>query len=183
MKSNKLSIIFSMFLASFSLGIAQEEAPIAQEEAPVLEALKVTATPFDKSSEDLAQPWYVIAEEELNRLMQATLGETLGWKPGVSSTSFTGGASRPIIRGHGGNRVRILSNGLGTQDLSNTSPDHAITIDPLMVEQVEILRGPATLLYGGAANGGAVNIIDGRMPSSLPTEDFRWCLRWLHRCI
>ena len=163
MKSNKLSISFSMFLASFSLGIAQEEAP-------ELDALKVTATPFDKSSEDLAQPWYVIAEEELNRLMQATLGETLGWKPGVSSTSFTGGASRPIIRGHGGNRVRILSNGLGTQDLSNTSPDHAITIDPLMVEQVEILRGPATLLYGGAANGGAVNIIDGRIPSSLPTE-------------
>ena len=73
----------------------------------------------------------------------------------ISSSSFTGGASRPIIRGHGGNRVRILSNGLGTQDLSNTSPDHAITIDPLMVEQVEILRGPATLLYGGAANGGA----------------------------
>ena len=88
MKNNKLSISFSMFLASFSLGIAQEEAP-------ELDALKVTATPFDKSSEDLAQPWYVIAEEELNRLMQATLGETLGWKPGVSSTSLT---AEPAVR-------------------------------------------------------------------------------------
>ena len=167
MKTLKKSIHKLLPLLLLNVGNAQEEAT---EQTVELDPLKITATAFDKSSYNLAQPWYVIAEEELNRILQTTLGETLGWKPGVTSSSFTGGASRPIIRGHGGNRVRILSNGLGTQDLSSTSPDHAVTIDPLIIDQVEILRGPATLLYGGAANGGAVNVIDGRIPKSLITE-------------
>lgn len=141
------------------------------QEAPVeLDPISITADPFDKTYEQIAQSWYALSGEQLDQILQSTLGETIGWQPGVASTSFTAGVSRPIIRGHGGPRVSILANGIGTQDISGTAPDHAITIDPLQIEQVEILRGPATLLYGGSANGGAVNVVDGRMSRDALTQ-------------
>ena len=84
-------------------------------------------------------------------------------EPGISATQFSAGASRPVIRGMEGKRVRILNNGLGTQDMSSSSADHAVTIDPLLIDQIEILRGPANLLYGGNAIGGAINVVDNRI--------------------
>ena len=96
------------------------------------------------------------------------LGELLSKLPGVSATSFSPGASRPVLRGQQAERVRVLVDGVGTADVSNTSADHATTIDPITVERIEVLRGPAVLLYGSQAIGGAVNVIDKRIPTRLP---------------
>jgi iron complex outermembrane receptor protein len=95
---------------------------------------------------------------------QSTLGETLSGTPGVSSTYFGPSASRPIIRGLDGDRIRILENSGAMRDVSNLSYDHAVSIDPIAVERIEVLRGPGTLLYGGNAIGGVVNLIDNRIP-------------------
>src|SRR5690606_10879167 len=80
------------------------------------------------------------------------------------------GASRPVLRGFAGDRVRVLTDGIGAIDASNTSADHAVTIDPLTAERIEVLRGPAVLLYGGSAIGGAVNVLDKRIPRQVPDE-------------
>jgi iron complex outermembrane receptor protein len=100
------------------------------------------------------------------------IGELLTKLPGVSATSFAPGSSRPVLRGQQGERVRVLVDGVGTADVSNTSVDHATTIEPITVERIEVLRGPAVLLYGSQAIGGAVNVIDKRIPVRMPDEKF-----------
>lgn len=100
------------------------------------------------------------------------IGDLLTKIPGVSATSFAPGASRPVLRGQQGERVRVLVDGIGTSDVSNTSVDHATTIEPITVERIEVLRGPAVLLYGSQAIGGAVNVIDKRIPTRVPEEAF-----------
>ena len=112
----------------------------------------------------------VIEGTELQRELDGQIGEVLDKLPGVDATSFTPGASRPILRGFSGERVRVLIDGIGTIDASNTSDDHAVSVDPLTVERIEVLRGPAVLLYGSQAIGGAVNVIDKRIPRRVPDE-------------
>lgn len=114
----------------------------------------------------------VVAGEELVEDIRAQIGETLVRQPGVSATSFGPGASRPVLRGFQGERVRVLTDGLGSLDVSNTSTDHAVTIDPLTAERIEVLRGPAVLLFGSQAIGGAVNVIDRRIPRGVPESGF-----------
>ncbi len=128
----------------------------------------VTASPDVRSRYEVAQPTSVLSEEELQQRLQPTLGETLSKEPGVSSTFFGPGASRPVIRGLGGDRIRVLESGVGGGDASSTSPDHAVSIDPMTAERIEVLRGPATLLYGSSAVGGVVNVIDNRIPDEMP---------------
>jgi iron complex outermembrane receptor protein len=106
----------------------------------------------------------------LHRNLDGQIGEILSRTPGVSATSFSPGASRPVLRGLQGDRVRVLVDGIGAIDASNTSTDHAVTIDPLTAQRIEVLRGPAVLLYGSSAIGGAVNVIDKRIPRSVPQE-------------
>lgn len=108
---------------------------------------------------------YLLAEKT-----RAQLGDILSSLPGVSATSFSPGASRPVLRGYQGNRVAVLTDGIGNIDASNTSADHAVTIDTLTVERIEVLRGPAVLLFGGQAVGGAVNALDKRIPRAVPKE-------------
>jgi iron complex outermembrane receptor protein len=112
----------------------------------------------------------VLSGEELQREVRTQIGDSLTSLPGVSATSFSPGASRPVLRGFQGERVRVLTDGIGAIDVSNTSADHAVTIDPLTAERVEVLHGPAVLLYGSQAIGGAVNVIDRRIPRSVPEE-------------
>lgn len=130
----------------------------------------VTAGAGARSQSEIAQPTTVLTAEELAHELQPTLGETLGKEPGISSTFFGMGASRPVIRGLGGDRIRILESGVGVGDASSTSPDHAVSLDPSLAERIEVLRGPATLLYGSSAVGGVVNVIDNRIPESLPGQ-------------
>ena len=97
----------------------------------------------------------VLQGAELTQSLRPTIGETLARTPGVSATSFGPNASRPVLRGFQGERVRLLTDGIGSIDVSNTSVDHAVVIDPLLAERVEVLRGPEALLYGSAAIGGS----------------------------
>lgn len=114
----------------------------------------------------------VLEPREIQReAVTGQIGDLLTKLPGVSATSFAPGSSRPVLRGQQGERVRVLVDGVGTADVSNTSVDHATTIDPITVERIEVLRGPAVLLYGSQAIGGAVNVIDKRIPTRLPDED------------
>jgi iron complex outermembrane receptor protein len=110
----------------------------------------------------------VISGDELQRDIRVQIGDSLTSLPGVSATSFSPGSSRPVLRGLQGERVRVLTDGIGSIDVSNTSADHAVTIDPLTAERIEVLRGPAVLLYGSQASGGAVNVIDRRIPRRAP---------------
>ena len=119
---------------------------------------------------DLLAGTTALSGEELQRSMAGQIGDVLDSLPGVSSTSFAPGASRPVLRGFAGDRVRVLTDGIGAIDASNTSADHAVTIDPLTAERIEVLRGPAVLLYGGSAIGGAVNVLDKRIPRQVPDE-------------
>ncbi|MBV1917493.1 MAG: TonB-dependent receptor [Sphingomonadaceae bacterium] len=114
----------------------------------------------------------VVVGDDLVRDLRGQIGDTLTSQPGVSATSFTPGASRPVLRGFQGERIRVLTDGLGSLDVSNTSTDHGVTIDPLTAERIEILRGPAVLLFGSQAIGGAVNVIDRRIPRSVPENGF-----------
>ncbi|HEX6096455.1 MAG TPA: TonB-dependent receptor [Thermoanaerobaculia bacterium] len=134
------------------------------------EEIVVSAGPDARRASEVYQPVNVIEESEVAEQLQPTLGETLNQEPGVSSTYFGPGSSRPVIRGVGGDRIRILEEGVGTGDASNVSPDHAVSIEPSKAQQIEIVRGPATLLYGSNAVGGLVNVVDNRVPTSVPTE-------------
>src|SRR5207237_8703585 len=116
----------------------------------------------------LAHGASVPAGDDLHRLSQGTLGEALATTPGVSATYYGPGASRPIIRGLGGDRIRVLDNGVGALDASNISPDHNAALEPLFASRIEVLRGPSTLLYGSSAVGGVVNVIDNTIPETVP---------------
>ena len=140
------------------------------DEPLALEAMVVSAGPDAKSAFDLAQGTSVLVSDQLRRSALATLGDTLATTPGVNATYYGPGASRPIIRGLGGDRVRMLDNSVGSLDASNISPDHNVSVEPLLVDRIEVLRGPATLLYGSSAVGGVVNVIDNRIPSSAPAH-------------
>ncbi len=132
------------------------------------EEIVVTA-PYGKRLDILAGT-SAITGEALAADARGQIGDTLTQLPGVSATSFSPGASRPVLRGFQGGRVAVLTDGIGNIDASNTSADHAVTIESLTAERIEVLRGPAVLLYGGQAVGGAVNIVDKRIPRKVPDE-------------
>ncbi|MCP3980303.1 MAG: TonB-dependent receptor [bacterium] len=136
------------------------------------ERIVVTAMSGGRGSAEVVVPINVLDSEELNERMQPTLGETLAQEPGIHSTFFGAGASRPIIRGQSGGRVRILEDGIGVGDASTTSPDHAVGTDPVSADSIEVVRGPAALLYDTSAIGGLVNILDGRIPDHAPRKPF-----------
>ncbi|MGQ7815135.1 TonB-dependent receptor [Metapseudomonas furukawaii] len=137
-----------------------------------LEPNLVRASALETAPRAMTTPAEVLEGEELMLRREATLGETLDGLPGVHSSSFGAGASRPVIRGLDGARVRVLSDGVDTLDASTISPDHAVTLEPLLVERIEVLKGPATLLYGGGAIGGVVNVIDKKIPTRLPEKGY-----------
>ncbi len=144
-------------------------AVLAQSGATSLPEVTVTGNPLGSS--DLIAPATQLSGTELLLRSKTTLGETLDGLPGVSSTYFGPNASRPIIRGLDGDRIRILSNGGSSLDVSNLSYDHAVTLDPLSIERIEVLRGPGALMYGGSAVGGVVNVIDNRIAREPQFDD------------
>jgi iron complex outermembrane receptor protein len=142
---------------------------VTAEEATHLDTLTVTARPPGMGNlEHIAQPIDILGGEKLNRIKAASIGETLAHEPGVTETAFGPYASRPIIRGLGGARVLMLQNGISSMDVSTISVDHPVTIEPFQAQQIEIFRGPATLLYGSGASGGLVNVVTGRIPEYIP---------------
>ena len=135
-----------------------------------LEAVKVTGVPLGQAADEIVAPVAVLAGEELDARKANTLGETVSSVPGVTTSYFGPGVGRPVIRGLDGPRVAVLSDGLGTDDVSNVSQDHAVTIEPFLANQIEVLKGPSTLLYGSGAIGGVVNAVDGRIHEFAPGE-------------
>jgi iron complex outermembrane receptor protein len=133
-----------------------------------LEEIMVTARPDSSRSIDhITQPVTILKGDNLAEKLAGTLGETLGLELGVSASDFGQGSSRPVIRGMAGPRVLIMQNGLGSMDVSTISVDHAVTLEPMNAEQIEVLRGPATLLFGSGASGGIVNISSNRIHERL----------------
>ena len=144
-------------------------APLAlAQSAPAVPKVIVTATPFGAEEGDqILTPAKILAGDELRDKLGSSLGETLSNELGVSASGFGAGASRPIIRGLEGSRVKMLENGMTVSDVSSLSNDHAVSADGAVARQIEILRGPAALLYGSGAIGGLVNVVNERIPTAL----------------
>lgn len=133
----------------------------------------IVSAPFRKNSAETALPVNSLSGEGLHEVVSNSLGETLESLPGVTNASFGTGVGQPVIRGQSGNRVQVLQNSLNVVDASAVSPDHANGVEPVLAEKIEVIRGPATLLYGNGAIGGIVNVLDGRIPeSSIDTPSF-----------
>lgn len=148
---------------SISIALALISAQAAADAQPAMEHVLVTL-PVHKKVAETALPVTVLTGEELRRRASATIGETLSNSPGLANASFGPGVGQPVIRGQAGPRVTVLQNGTTSADASNISADHAVSVEPLLAQSVEVLRGPATLLYGGGAIGGVVNVLDNRIP-------------------
>ncbi|MEK6788738.1 MAG: TonB-dependent receptor [Pseudomonadota bacterium] len=153
--------------AALALAVNAHANDAASSETAQLMEITITANPLGRTADEMVQPALVLAGETLDNKRQGTLGQTLAQELGVSSTDFGSGAGRPVIRGQAGPRVDVLSNGVGAMDVSNLSPDHAVAINPLIARQIEVLKGPATLLYGSSATGGAVNVSDSRLATEV----------------
>lgn len=163
------SFRFSLVLLTTAALLRAQSTEASSHDEPLsLDKLVVSAGVGDKTSFDLAQGSSILAGTALRRRVQDTLGDTLDATAGVNSTYYGPGASRPIIRGLGGDRIRVLQSGIGALDASNISPDHNSAVEPLFADRIEVLRGPATLLYGSSAVGGVVNVIDNRIPEHAP---------------
>lgn len=164
-----------------AMSLAQEVSPVSSERTKAdagdsyhrekSEEIIVTGV-LPTRREDMLSSVAVVQGERLTQATRPSIGETLQHEPGVSATSFGPSASRPVLRGLQGERVRVLTDGIGSIDVSNTSVDHAVVVNPLLAERIEVLRGPQSLLYGSAAIGGVVNVIDKRIPISVPDERF-----------
>jgi iron complex outermembrane recepter protein len=159
------------------LVMAQNPAPPASSPAPspspgVAEAERVVVSggAIERSETDKAQSVTILSEDNLKLQIAPTLGDTLATQPGVGGSGFTAGSSRPVIRGQADNRVRVLNNGTEVFDVSNISPDHAPSVSTLLSQSIEVVRGPATILYGSGAIGGVVNVTDNLIPAEQPSE-------------
>lgn len=162
--SYRSTLFISSLLAAAPLSHAQQAA---QADATLGE---VTVSATGMAAGDMATPVQVLGEEELRLRRAATLGETLASEPGINASHFGAGASRPVIRGMDGARVSVLSDGSELLDASTVSPDHAVTTEPMLARQMEVLRGPSALLYAPGAMGGVVNVLDNKIPGEVPVK-------------
>jgi len=166
-KPHSLALALAALLPSAAFAAADQDTH-RDRHLTELSSVQVTASPLQGDAESLARPVDVLAGERLDEQKAGTLGDTVAKLPGVQSTFFGPGVGRPIIRGQEGPRVQVLSNGVGNMDASTVSADHATSIEPFLADQIEVLKGPATLLFGSGAIGGAVNVVDGRIASEIP---------------
>ena len=180
-----LALLASAWPAAPALAQAAPADPAAAEPAPPAGAATaaeptepsgahhdhdgdIIVTGIRRNAGDVLGGISVLDEADLTRKVRPSIGETLASQPGVTSTSFGPTASSPVLRGLSGDRVRVLTDGIGSLDLASSGPDHAISINPLTAERIEVLRGPSALLFGSSAIGGVVNVIDTRIPRRMP---------------
>ncbi|HEX2090772.1 MAG TPA: TonB-dependent receptor [Longimicrobiaceae bacterium] len=157
-------------------GAVQAAVEVVLERTPLsVPGIQVTATPGAGDTRAVTQAMTQLGGRALEREMGGSIAQTLRNQPGVAVRSMGPGAAAPIIRGLTGDRILVLQDGQRTADLSGSADDHGVTIDPLAAQRVEVVRGPATLLYGNNALGGVVNVISGDLPSSLPSRP-EWVL-------
>lgn len=168
----RAALLGALILPVATPALAQSAGQDPEPEARTtqLDDIIVTGAPFGISAEASLIAVDVLDQEALSTAPSGTLGDVLSGLPGVRSTAFSPGASRPVIRGLAGPRVQVLTNGMGLIDASSLSPDHQVAADPGEAVRIEVLRGPQTLAYGGSAIGGVVNVIDGRIPEQAPYD-------------
>lgn len=131
-----------------------------------LEKMTVTASPLQTNPLEMTQSAEVLYGEELEKQLQSSIGETLKNLPGIANASFGASVGRPVIRGLDASRVGVLENNVSSNDISDLSQDHAVTIEPFLADTIEVLKGPATLLYGSDTIGGVVNVRTNRIPQA-----------------
>lgn len=160
-------------LAVASVAFAQEAVRPSASATPSstaeTERVVVTGGAIEQSETDKAQSITILNENALKQSSAPSLGDTLSSEPGIAGSGFAPGASRPVIRGQADNRIRVLNNGTEVFDVSNLSPDHAPSVSPLLSQSIEVVRGPATILFGSGAIGGVVNVSDGVIPVEQPS--------------
>ncbi len=162
------TLIASAILLAFNAPVFAQTTHTHDDAVP---QVLVTASPFRSAADDqILTPAKVLAGDELRDKTGSSIGETLSQELGVSASAFGAGASRPVIRGMEGSRVKMLENGMATNDVSGLSNDHAVASEGAVARQIEILRGPAALLYGSGAIGGLVNIVNERIPTALEAK-------------
>jgi iron complex outermembrane recepter protein len=172
LRHSPLFIALCLILSVAALPAIAQDDP-RHDEPQELDRVVVTASPLGQTAEELSQPVEVLSGARLDQIKATTLGDTLEKIPGVQSSNFGPGVGRPIIRGLDGPRIGVLVGGLSNQDVSTISQDHAVTIEPFLADQIEVLKGPATLLYGSGAIGGVVNVVDGRIAERPLDETFK----------
>ena len=146
---------------------AQTHENNIQKDEQDIETIVITASPLSRTVLESSTPVTILSGEELDQNQASTLGETLKNVPGVHSSFFGPVASSPIIRGLDGPRIKVVQNGLDASDASRVGPDHQVATETSTATQIEVLRGPATLLYGSGAIGGVVNVVDNRLPAQM----------------
>tara|TARA_R110002153_G_scaffold13997_2_gene51456 strand:- start:1786 stop:3966 length:2181 start_codon:yes stop_codon:yes gene_type:complete len=169
MPFNLSKITLLILAVTASQPALSQEKPIQKDEGDI-EKLIITASPLGRSVLQSATPVSILSGDELEMNQSATLGETLKSVPGVNSTYFGPVSSSPIIRGLDGPRVKVIQNGLDSSDASRVGPDHVTSNETSTATQIEVLRGPSTLLYGSGAIGGVVNVVDNRLPKTRQDE-------------
>ncbi|WP_250464883.1 TonB-dependent receptor domain-containing protein [Microbulbifer litoralis] len=164
--------VVSGVLFTHAAVLAQEQSEDSgpEDETSKLEHIQVSGQSYRGLDDDSPLPVTVLAGDELVQRRQGTLGETLNALPGVHLDNFGAGASRPVIRGQTVPRIEVLTDGANVFDASSVSPDHTIVTDPLLLDAIEVLRGPAATRYGGSALNGAINLIDSKIPRALPKD-------------
>lgn len=189
---------FKSFLMSAAAALAMTSTASAQSASPApandphdhletetfeLDEISVRALPLGRAGSDVGSHVALLSGDTFIQRRQPTLGETLTSIPGVNADTFGGGASRPVVRGQTSPRVKVLSEGAGLIDAAEVSPDHAISGEPMLMEGVEILRGPSALLYGGGAIGGAVNLLDKKVPTAIPANGGEGVVEYRHSTV
>ncbi|WP_180117989.1 zinc piracy TonB-dependent receptor ZnuD [Acinetobacter sp. YH12096] len=142
-----------------------------QQQVQKLEAINVQVHPLNQSAADFAVADNIIKHKDLAQ-GGVTIGDAIAGQPGVYSNQFGAGSSRPVLRGQDGPRVKVLEHASETADVSTLSPDHAVTVDPILAKQIEVIRGPSTLLYAAGTVGGLVNVTDQKIPTSIPDKGY-----------
>lgn len=161
------ALTVSVFAALSTTSYAADERNSVKK----LETIEATAHPLVQTAVDYAAADNIVKNEQLVQ-GGATIGEALSDQVGVYSNQFGPGASRPVIRGQDSARVKVLQNASETMDVSTLSPDHAVMVNPILAKQIEIVRGPSTLLYGAGTVGGLVNVTDNKIPTQMPENGY-----------
>jgi len=174
MSFSKSALFAGLSLVALTMGVAgsahaDDPAPAA-EDTPT--EVVITGSGYRISKDALMSHVDILTRDQIDQKPAAGLGDMLAYLPGIRSSSFAPGASRPMIRGLDGFRVLVLNNGMGVVDVSALSPDHAVPSSPTEAKRIEVLRGPSALAYGGNAIGGIVNVIDDRIPAVAPAKGY-----------
>jgi iron complex outermembrane receptor protein len=163
-----IALLLGASIAFAQNAVEGAASPSPSPSAAEMERVVVSGGEIESSETDKAQPVTILSEDNLKLHTEPTLGDTLATQPGVATSGYTAGAGRPVIHGQADNRVRVLNNGTELFDVSNLSPDHAPSVSTLLSQSIEVVHGPATILYGSGAIGGVVNVTDNLIPVEQP---------------